>query len=75
MGRAKEMANSMREKMFSPAYICIMIVLTIIIGNFCRWSDAAYGTHFDVINPLLVLLTVVLFATYIYGIWSKQKGK
>ncbi len=75
MDKSKEAAYTLREKVFSPLYISIALVLIIIVGNVCRWADDAYGTHLNKINPLLVFLAIFLFAVYIYSIWGQCKKK
>ncbi|MDD4600714.1 hypothetical protein SDC9_15148 [bioreactor metagenome] len=70
MGNAENATgNRLRDKLFSPLYIAIMLVAIIIMGNFFTWSDAVYGTHLIAFNPVLVLLTIVLFVLYIYRIF------
>lgn len=66
---SKEVGNRLRDKLLSPLYIAIMLVGIIIIGNLFNWSDAVYGTHLIAFNPLLVILTIVLFAMYVYRVF------
>ncbi|MEN6414898.1 MAG: hypothetical protein ABFC84_19335 [Veillonellales bacterium] len=65
--------NSLKQKIFSPLYLAIMLILVIVAGNLFNWSDAAYGTHLNAFNPWLVLLTLVLFSLYGYCVWKQGK--
>ena len=61
--------NRLRDKLFSPLYIAVSLVMVIIVGNFFNWADAVYGTHLNSLSPVLVILTIVLFIMYIYRIF------
>lgn len=58
--------NRLRDKLFSPLYLAIMLVAVIVTGNFFNWVDNVYGTNLNSFSPLLVILTIVLFVMYVY---------
>ncbi|MPN47401.1 hypothetical protein SDC9_195003 [bioreactor metagenome] len=61
--------NRLRDKLFSPLYLAVTLVVVIVVGNFFNWADAVYGTHLNSFSPVLVLLTIVLFIMYIYRVF------
>lgn len=71
----KEIFSNLRTKLFSPLYLVIMIMSVIILGNFMNWADVVYGTHFNTLNPIMVLLTIILFGMYLYSIRGEYKKR
>ena len=69
------MWRNLRTKIFSPLYLVIMTISVIILGNFMNWSDLAYGTNLNAFNPIMVLLTIILFVMYLYSIRGEYKKR
>ncbi len=67
--------HKIREKLRSPAYLAVLTIGIIILGNLFRYLDNTFGTHLDKLNPVLVLLVIILFVLYIYNIRDVIKNR
>ncbi|MBP2641313.1 MAG: hypothetical protein H6Q66_2264 [Firmicutes bacterium] len=72
---SKELLGKLREKLLSPAYLAVMTIGIVILGNLFNYLDNTFGTNLNCLNPLLVLLAIVLFGTYIYSIRGEIKNR
>ena len=72
---SKELLGKLREKLLSPAYLAVMTIGIVILGNLFNYLDNTFGTNLNCLNPLLVLLAIVLFGTYIYRIRGEIKNR
>lgn len=64
----KEIFSNLRTKLFSPLYLVIMMISVIIAGSFMNRTDAFYGTQFNMLNSIMVVLIIILFGMYFYSI-------
>lgn len=71
----KKLLGKLREKLLSPAYLAIMTIGFIVLGNLFNYSDRAFGTNLNCLSPILVLLVVILFGMYIYTIRGEYKNR
>jgi len=71
----KEMLGKLREKLLSPAYLAVMTIGIVILGNLFSYADNTFGTNLNFFNPVLVILAIVLFGMYIYSIRGEYKNR
>lgn len=67
--------SKLREKFLSPAYLAVMTIGIVILGNLFNYLDNTFGTNLNCLNPLLVLLAIILFGMYIYSIRGEIKNR